>query len=68
MSENSRSLPESLDVSHLSLFELREHLVHLTLEYADALMLDGDYGRVEAISALYESTLNALNRRQGRRS
>lgn len=64
MSENTRSLPETLDVDHLPTWQLHDHLVHLTLDLAEALLEDGDPGRYLALTKLYETTLDTLHSRQ----
>jgi hypothetical protein len=68
MSQSTSSLPESLSVDHLTAWELREHLIALTVQFADELMAQADHDRLGALAELYRSTLSAWNRRQGRRS
>lgn len=61
-----KSLPESLSLAHLPAWALRKHLVDVTCDLADELLMQGDYDRLEALSALYESTLTALRARDQR--
>jgi len=64
MTENP-SLPENLD--HLTAWQLREHLIQLTVELADELMV-GDPDRLLALKTLYQTTLLALRQRGGPQS
>jgi hypothetical protein len=63
MSENTRSLPESLSVAHLPLWQLRQHLIDVTLELAEVLVHQGDVGRLKALTELYQITVDALHDR-----
>jgi hypothetical protein len=68
MSEPNSSLPESLALGHLSTQALRSHLIDLHLELVDELLLQGEVGRLEVLSQMYQSTLEALEQRHwGRR-
>ena len=63
MTESARSVEESLALDNLSLHELRRHLVDLTVEIADELVAESDYERMAALTFLYRTTLDALQRR-----
>jgi len=65
MAEN-RSVSESLSVEHLPLWQLRQHLIDVTVELADELVLEGNPDRLLALTRLYQTTLDALQHRDPR--
>jgi hypothetical protein len=52
--------------SDISLWQLRENLIDVTVALADELVAGGDAARLEALSQLYETTRNALRQRDVR--
>jgi hypothetical protein len=68
MAENAPSLPETLSVEHLPLWQLRQHLIDCTVALADELVAEGQPQRLAALTELYQTTLKALRQRGWRPS
>ena len=61
-----QSLLQTLGLDHLTTWQLRQHLIDITVELADALILEGDSGRLVALAHLYQTTIEALEKRDRR--
>jgi hypothetical protein len=59
------SVTETPSFDHLSSWQLRDQLIDLTVQLADALVVDGDADRLRALKDLYEVTASALRHRGG---
>jgi hypothetical protein len=58
-----KSVAEALPVDHLPVWQLRQHLIDVTVALADELVDEGDDHRLAALTELYQATLDALQAR-----